>query len=301
MFLIIEWQNEDRVLTVPDDCTNEQLREFVGLEFNEPPAELTLEFAGGGLMANGSSLHSNGVVEGSTIKAHHRRMTLSDVPQGINAAALIQLCIDHPHILNQMLHRDAEMGTLISERDESKLRLLMMQRHMRGHKALFERDRELARLQANPDDPESQRKIEELIRQEQIDNAHSFAMENNPEAFAQVHMLYVNLTINNFPIKAFVDSGAQMTIMSAACAERCGLLRLMDTRYAGIASGVGTSRILGRIHLVQMRLGGSFFQISLTILEDNKVECLFGLDTLKRYRCCIDLHKNVLRMLDGMG
>jgi hypothetical protein len=29
------------------------------------------------------------------------------------------------------------------------------------------------------------------------------------------------------------------------------------------------------------------------------MECLFGLDTLRRYRCTIDLERNVLRLLDG--
>lgn len=102
-------------------------------------------------------------------------------------------------------------------------------------------------------------------------------------------MLYISAKVNGVEIQAFVDSGAQSTIISKGLAEKVGLLRLLDTRFAGTAVGVGTSRILGRVHAADMEILDKKFTCSFTVLEDNKVDFLFGLDNLKRHQCCIDL------------
>eukprot|EP00887_Chlorella_sp_A99_P005195 scaffold1.g5195.t1 len=123
----------------------------------------------------------------------------------------------------------------------------------------------------DPFNPEVQRKLEEAIQAKNVAENFEFALEHNPEAFSSVCMLYVNVEVNGFPIKAFVDSGAQMTIMSRSCAQRCNLLHLMDKRWQGMAVGVGQAKILGRIHMVQMKAGDAFFPVAITVLDQARL------------------------------
>ncbi len=107
-----------------------------------------------------------------------------------------------------------------------------------------------------------------------------------------------------------------MTIMSSACAERCGIMRLVDTRWSGIAKGVGTQKIVGRVHLgrllsiysthfssnlrinskilAQIQIEKNFLTTAFSILEEQPMDMLLGLDLLRRHQCIIDLQQNVL-------
>jgi len=67
-----------------------------------------------------------------------------------------------------------------------------------------------------------------------------------------------------------------------------------DTRWAGIAKGVGTQKILGRVHMAQIQIEQEYLTSSFSILEAQPMDMLLGLDMLKKHQCTIDLRKNCL-------
>ncbi|XP_033015242.1 protein DDI1 homolog 2 isoform X3 [Lacerta agilis] len=213
-------------------------------------------------------------------------------PQGLDNPALLRdMLLANPHELSLLKERNPPLAEALLSGDLEKFtRVLVEQQQDRAR-----REQERIRLfSADPFDLEAQAKIEEDIRQQNIEENMTIAMEEAPESFGQVVMLYINCKVNGHPVKAFVDSGAQMTIMSQACAERCNIMRLVDRRWAGIAKGVGTQKIIGRVHLAQVQIEGDFLPCSFSILEEQPMDMLLGLDMLKRHQCSIDLKKNVL-------
>ncbi|EPS70898.1 hypothetical protein M569_03862, partial [Genlisea aurea] len=195
----------------------------------------------------------------------------------VNPSAFQQQLRSDSNLMTQLFQSDPELAQAILGNDLNRLQ-------------------DILRLR-NRQRSELRRQQEEEMKG--IDENWAAALEYNPEGFARVAMLYVDMEVNGVPLKAFVDSGAQSTIISKSCAERCGLLRLLDTRYKGIAHGVGQSEILGRIHVAPIKIGSIFYPCSFVVLDSPNMEFLFGLDMLRKHQCTIDLKENVLRVGGG--
>lgn len=249
-------------LDVDADETVENVKALLEVESRLPLQQQQLLY-NGKEMRNHEKLSSLGVRDGDLIMMVSNASSVSSSssndlrlnPDGsaVNPEAFRQQIQRDSNLMAQLFQTDPELAQAISAGDLNKLQEILRQRHAQRAELKRREDEMLALLDADPFDVEAQKKIEAAIRQKGIDENWEAALEHNPEAFARVVMLYVDMEVNGVPIKAFVDSGAQATIISKSCAERCGLLRLLDQRYKGVAHGVGQTEILGRIHVADRK------------------------------------------------
>jgi len=247
-------------------------------------------------------------------------MTLDEaIQRNPNPDLLVQILFNekkHPYLMKELNHHSPSLAKKLKDAGINRAARIWREEMMKGglksaiqnSQAKSVEDGMKQRLNANPMDEEANKYFGEKIRKKNVEDQYRQMMETYPESMGRVLMLYIETKVNSIPMQAFVDSGAQSTIMSASAAEKCGLLHLLDTRFEGTAVGVGTGKILGRIHITPITVNGNFFPCTITVMDDNgkglgdkNMEFLFGLDMLKRHRCKIDLERNVLafRLEDG--
>jgi len=171
-------------------------------------------------------------------------------------ANLKDLYMNNPDQLNYLFTVDSVLAEALVSGNDNKLEEIVQGR-IKDYdtKKQKEYTEHMQLANSDPNDLEAQKKIEEIIRMKNIDENMNMAHEYLPESFGHIHMLYINLEINKHKIVGLVDTGAQTTIISEDLAKKCGLFNLCDTRYSGVAKGVGVSKIIGVIHSAQIKVG----------------------------------------------
>lgn len=200
-----------------------------------------------------------------------------------------------PEDLDALFRNKPELAEAIVAGNEKKVESIVRAQVDEAEKKQKDEEMEYIRLMnSDPNDPTVQEKIAKIIQKKNIDENLRQAEEYMPETLFPVHMLFINLEINKKKVVALVDTGAQSTVMSQHLCQKCDLFNLCDTRYSGIAKGVGTSRIIGTIHAAQMKIDNKILMAKITVIERKSIGFIFGLDNMRAHRCTIDLNKNGL-------
>lgn len=301
--ITVEATGEIITVDIPESLILDDFKAYLQSETGIDPAQQVLKH-------NNKSLHENKLLSELNIKDNDlivvgllRNVASSSpaVPNHLDTQFEMarQQLLSNSNLLQQIKVTNPDIESIVH--DPARFKQLMLDMQNQHNSASVAQQEELKKLEQNPDDPQAQARILELIRQEQIDENYKLAYDITPESFATVTMLYIDLWVNGHKVQAFVDSGAQSTIISPRLAEKCGIDRLIDKRFIGEARGVGSQKIEGKIHSTPIKIGNSNIEIPCSFMVlDTLVDLLFGLDMLRRHKCVIDLVNNQLAVGDDV-
>ena len=108
------------------------------------------------------------------------------------------------------------------------------------------------------------------------------------------HMLFIICELEGKAVETLVDSGACCSVISRKLVHQLGLTKHFNQNLTGKASGVGAANIVGILENLVCVMGHVEFRLFFLVLDSNDPWMILGLDQMRRFKCVIDLEKNVL-------
>ena len=132
--------------------------------------------------------------------------------------------------------------------------------------------------------------IDDLVfKQSLIDENYQLAMNTIPESFIPVKMLYIRGKINNKELDIFIDTGAQVSVMSLSMARELGVDFLIDHFCEGKLVGIGSKNMSGKIHYLDIQLDNFNLPCGFTIIDNDDINIMLGLNSMLSMGCILDL------------
>ena len=141
----------------------------------------------------------------------------------------------NPYELDQLLENDPELGQALLCDDENFLIQHLTKKKVKQMETKMKENQRVTQLDSDQYNVEYQKEIEKRIAEERHNAQIDKIYQDNPELLVPTTMLYIPMKVNNHDVQAFIDTGAQSTIMSKTFAEHIGISKLIDTRYQGKA------------------------------------------------------------------
>ena len=121
------------------------------------------------------------------------------------------------------------------------------------------------------------------IRRQREELANSY-----PELMIGGDLVFIPLRVNGVLINAMIDCGAQECVCSVSLCRKCHLEKQIDKTFSRTFAGMGQSKSIGTVHLVQMHFGNTVRMCSVHVLDENSPTdfLLIGTNTLRSMRVC---------------
>jgi hypothetical protein len=164
--ILLSTDGDPIALDVPDESDTDLLYQLVAAEINVSPNHFILLFNNVPL-AIGQMLLQLGILDGATviieIMKRQKVPSIYELPVNTPPEKLLELTIAHPELLRQFRDNDPELGELLGTQDLAKIRMFLMKRFMNHHQQEYSKEQDIRALEADPMNPELQKKIEEAV------------------------------------------------------------------------------------------------------------------------------------------
>ena len=138
--------------------------------------------------------------------------------------------------------------------------------------------------------------IEAKKKQDIINKNYMKAMEIMPELYTKSPSIHIQGSINGNSIKFLVDTGAEISIMNKSIAIACGLEKYIDERYNGKLQGVGSDKILGKVHYTEITFNWGVLPCGFTICSNNDIIPIIGIDIMNSHGIIINCKTKTLQI-----